>query len=184
MAARDWPKVTQQVGDSQGRLSSLPALGSCHDSLLSHFLVRPPRHPQKQQLLLLSFSLRWFCWLELSLVRWAGGKSRPAGLGKTEACFVSAEVVTVFFHLGSPIREGRDPSRCCLSFQAAPSPSLHPSSGLSLNGLEWCGWGWGLAPFACPSCHQAVSFMFSLARTPGQRVGDVRPHQPRASKST
>lgn len=107
MAARDWPKVTQQVGDSQGRLSSLPALGSCHDSLLSHFLVRPPRHPQKQQLLLLSFSLRWFCWLELSLVRWAGGKSRPAGLGKTEACFVSAEVVTVFFHLGSPITPSR-----------------------------------------------------------------------------
>lgn len=40
LAARDWPKVTQQVGDSQGRLSSLPALGSCHDSLPSHFLVR------------------------------------------------------------------------------------------------------------------------------------------------
>ena len=59
-----------------------------------------PRHPQKQQLLLLSFSLRGFCWLELSLVRWAGGKSRPAGLGKTEACFVSAQVVTVFLSFG------------------------------------------------------------------------------------
>ena len=67
-------------------------------------------------------------------------------------------------HCSDLLLKGWDPSRCCLSFQAAPSPSLHPSSGLSLNGLEWCGGG--------------------DPGIPGQCVGDVRPDQPRARELT
>ena len=67
-------------------------------------------------------------------------------------------------HCPGLLLKGRDPSRCCLSFQAAPSPSLHPSSGWSLNGLEGCGAG--------------------DPGIPGQRVGDVRPDQPRARQLT
>lgn len=67
-------------------------------------------------------------------------------------------------HCPGLLLKGRDPSRCCLSFQAAPSPSMHPSSGWSLNGLEGCGAG--------------------DPGIPGQRVGDVRPDQPRARQLT
>ena len=93
----------------------------------------------------------------------------PALWGLVDWCGGGARAL-----LWSPIREGRDPSRCCLSFQAAPSPSLHPSSGLSLNGLEWCGGGdpgpWvgvGVSTFCLSFLPSGCEFHVFLSPDPG-----------------